>query len=233
MKAVVHDRYGPPEVLRIEEVERPVPKDDEVLVRVHATTVNRTDCHARQAKPFFWRFMAGLRRPKWRILGMRVRRRGRGGRRSRHRVRGRRPGVRRQGFLSEGFGAHAEFVCMRESGALAHKPRNLTFEEAAAVCDGAIGALTSIRQARCPGRAKHPRLRRLWIHRNGCGAAGQALRRRRHSGVQHEERRARAIARSRPRSSTTRRRTSRRTARRTTSSSTRSASTRSGAAGVR
>jgi NADPH:quinone reductase-like Zn-dependent oxidoreductase len=69
MKAVVHDRYGPPEVLRLEEVERPAPKDDEVLVRIHATTVNRTDCQVRRAKPFMWRFFTGLLRPKERILG--------------------------------------------------------------------------------------------------------------------------------------------------------------------
>src|SRR5919198_3306611 len=69
MKAIVHDRYGPPDVLRLEEVERPVPEDEEILIRVHATTVNRTDCHRRAAKPFLWRFMSGLRRPKRRILG--------------------------------------------------------------------------------------------------------------------------------------------------------------------
>src|SRR5688572_27314942 len=69
MRAVVHDRYGAPEVLRLEEVERPVPNEDEVLIRIRATTVNRTDCHIRRADPFFWRFFAGLRRPKQRILG--------------------------------------------------------------------------------------------------------------------------------------------------------------------
>ena len=52
MRAVVHDRYGPPEVLWIEEIERPESADDEVLVRIHAATVNRTDCHVRAAKPF-------------------------------------------------------------------------------------------------------------------------------------------------------------------------------------
>ena len=57
MRAVVHERYGPPEVLRLDDVDRPVPEEDEILVRVHATTVNRTDCHRRAAKPFFWRFM--------------------------------------------------------------------------------------------------------------------------------------------------------------------------------
>jgi NADPH:quinone reductase-like Zn-dependent oxidoreductase len=69
LKAVVYDRYGPPEVLRLEEVERPVPKDDEVLVKVHATTVNRSDCGWRSGKPFLSRFFAGLFRPKQRILG--------------------------------------------------------------------------------------------------------------------------------------------------------------------
>ena len=69
MRAVIHDRFGPPEVLRIEEVERPVPKEDEVLVRVRATTVNQTDCHVRRAKPFVWRFMIGFFRPKWTTLG--------------------------------------------------------------------------------------------------------------------------------------------------------------------
>ena len=70
MRAVVHDRYGPPDVLRLEEVERPVPKDDEVLVRIHATTVNRTDCGLRSAEVFISRFVTGLRRPKRKILGM-------------------------------------------------------------------------------------------------------------------------------------------------------------------
>ena len=69
MRAVVHDRYGPPEVLESTSVERPVPKEDEVLVRIHATTVNRTDCHIRKADPFLWRVIAGLRRPKQRLSG--------------------------------------------------------------------------------------------------------------------------------------------------------------------
>src|SRR5215472_15519947 len=63
MKAVVHDRYGPPDVLRLEEVEPPVPKADEVLIRIRATTVNRTDCHRRAADPVLWRLFAGLGRP--------------------------------------------------------------------------------------------------------------------------------------------------------------------------
>ena len=70
MRAVVHDSYGPPDVLRLEEVERPVPKEHEVLVKVHATTVTRSDCGFRAAEPFFARFFTGLRRPKRRIPGM-------------------------------------------------------------------------------------------------------------------------------------------------------------------
>jgi NADPH:quinone reductase-like Zn-dependent oxidoreductase len=147
VRAVVHDRYGPPEVLRLEDVERPVPKDDEVLIRVHATTVNRTDCHVRQAKPFFWRFFAGMRRPKWRTLGSEFAGEVEavGSAVTRFEVGDHVFGAK--AFLSEGFGTQAEFVCKRERGALAHKPRNMTFEEAAAVCDGALGALTSVRHA--------------------------------------------------------------------------------------
>ena len=70
MRAVVHHRYGPPEVLRLEDVERPVPNEDEVLVRIHATTVSRTDCGLRSAEFFISRFFTGLLRPKRKILGM-------------------------------------------------------------------------------------------------------------------------------------------------------------------
>src|SRR2546430_15688329 len=69
MRAVVYDRYGPPDVLRLEEVERPVPKADEVLIKIHATTVNRTDCAVRAAKPFISRFVTGLRRSRRKIFG--------------------------------------------------------------------------------------------------------------------------------------------------------------------
>jgi NADPH:quinone reductase-like Zn-dependent oxidoreductase len=130
MKAVVHDRYGPPEVLYVEEVERPVPKDDEVLVRVHATTVTRTDCHMRAASPFIWRFMLGWRRPRRRILGLEfagvVEAVGSA-------VTELSVGDRVFGLRNE---SHAEFVCVREAGLLARIPEGLTFEEAAGVYDG-------------------------------------------------------------------------------------------------
>ena len=81
MKAVVQDRYGPPEVLRIEEVARPVPKDDEILIRVRASTVTQTDTHARRPDPFLWRLAFGLRRPRVAYARRRAGRRGRSGRR--------------------------------------------------------------------------------------------------------------------------------------------------------
>ena len=145
MRAVVCDRYGPPEVQRLEEVAQPVPKEDEVLVKIHATTVTRTDCGLRGAKPFFTRFFTGVRRPRQRILGTElagdveavgaaVTEFAVG-----DQVFGTTPAFR--------FGAHAEFICMRESDPLAHKPAGMSFEEAAAVCDGAILALMGLRPA--------------------------------------------------------------------------------------
>jgi NADPH:quinone reductase-like Zn-dependent oxidoreductase len=142
MRAVVHDRYGPPEVLRLEEVERPVPKDDEVLVRIHATTVNRTDCGVRAANPFITRFFTGLRRPKRQILGMEL-----AGEVEAVGAAVSEFEVGDQVFGVNGHGAHAEFVCMRESAPLAHKPADMTFDEAAAVCDGASLALACLRNA--------------------------------------------------------------------------------------
>jgi NADPH:quinone reductase-like Zn-dependent oxidoreductase len=141
MRAVVCDRYGPPEVLRLDEVERPVPKDGEVLVRVHATTVNRTDCGFRAAKPFFSRAFTGLLRPKQRIPGMELA----------GVVEAAGPAVTEFTVGDEVFGvrsgAHAEYVCVREKGAFAHKPAGMSFEEAAAVSDGVIIALACLRKA--------------------------------------------------------------------------------------
>jgi NADPH:quinone reductase-like Zn-dependent oxidoreductase len=146
MRAVVHDRYGPPEVLRLEEVERPVPTDDEVLVKIHATTVTRTDCHIRKADPFFWRFFMGLRRPKRRILGMELAGEVEavGAAVSEFAVGDEVFGV--QGY-NRPHGAHAEFIAMGERAPLAHKPAGMSFEEAAAICDGALSALSMARRA--------------------------------------------------------------------------------------
>jgi NADPH:quinone reductase and related Zn-dependent oxidoreductases len=141
MRAVVQDRYGPPEVLRIEDVERPVPKDDEVLIRIRATTVTQTDTHVRAAH-LFWRFFLGLRRPRWRTLGVEL-----AGEVEAVGAAVSEFKVGDEVFGSKWFGAHAEFICLRESAALAHKPAGMSFEEAAAVCDGAIQALATLRAA--------------------------------------------------------------------------------------
>jgi NADPH:quinone reductase-like Zn-dependent oxidoreductase len=142
VKAVVHDRYGPPDVLRIEDVERPVPKEDEVLVHVRATTVTRSDCGWRSAKPFITRFFTGLRGPKRRILGTEfageVTEVG-------DAVTEFRVGDRV--FGASLWGAHAEYVRVLERGAIAHMPDGMSFEEAAAVSDGAILSLNTLSPA--------------------------------------------------------------------------------------
>ena len=107
MRAVVYRRYGPPEVLRLEEVERPTPGDDEVLVKVHATTVNRTDCAFRKPEPFFVRLFNGWRQPKRQILGTELAGEiaAAGAAVTAFAV-----GDRVFGVTTDTFGAHAEFV---------------------------------------------------------------------------------------------------------------------------
>jgi NADPH:quinone reductase-like Zn-dependent oxidoreductase len=145
MRAVVHDRYGPPEVLRIEEVARPVPKADEVLVKIHAGTVTRSDTGIRGAKPFLIRLFFGLRRPKQRILGTELA----------GEIESIGAAVTKFAVGDHVFGstsafesgAHAEFIALRESAPIAHMPAGMTFEEAAAVTDGAILALMCLEAA--------------------------------------------------------------------------------------
>ena len=178
MKAVVCDRYGPPEVLRLEDVERPVPDDDQVLVRVRATTVNRSDCGARSAKPFFSRAFSGLRRPKRRIPGMEF-----AGEVEAVGSAVTEFAVGDHVFGVRGAGAHAEFTCVKESSPIAHKPAGLSFEEAASLPDGFIIARRLRAEGRPAAGAEHPHLRRLRIDRHRGRAARQALRGGRHRGV--------------------------------------------------
>jgi NADPH:quinone reductase-like Zn-dependent oxidoreductase len=144
MRAVVHTRHGPPEVLRVEEVERPTPRDDELLVRVHASTVNRTDCGFRRPEPVIVRAFSGLLRPRRRILGSELAGEVEaiGGAVSEFAV-----GDRVFGVNANRLGAHAEYVCVAQRAPIATMPSNLSFEQAAAVCDGAILALTYLRRA--------------------------------------------------------------------------------------
>jgi NADPH:quinone reductase-like Zn-dependent oxidoreductase len=141
----VHTSYGPPDVVRIAEVEKPAAKDNEVLVKVHATTVNRTDCGLRAAKPFIYRFFTGLVRPRVTVLGNEfageVEAVGSG-------VTSFEVGDRVFGFKGTSFGAHAEYLAIAEDGLLATMPANLTYEEAAPSTEGSQYAFSLIGAAK-------------------------------------------------------------------------------------
>jgi NADPH:quinone reductase-like Zn-dependent oxidoreductase len=145
VRAVVYDRYGPPEVQRIEDVERPVPKENEVLVKIHATTVTRTDVGLRSGKPLVIRLFFGLLRPKQRILGTELA----------GEVEAVGSAVTEFAIGDHVFGStpafrlgtHAEFICLAESGPIAGKPAGMTFQEAASVTDGLVLALMCLEAA--------------------------------------------------------------------------------------
>jgi len=145
VKAVVIDNYGAPDVQRIEEVARPVPKEDEVLVKIHASTVTRSDTGIRAAKPFLIRLFFGLRRPKQRILGTELA----------GEIEAIGSAVTKFAVGDHVFGstnafrtgAHAEYIALSESAPIAHMPAGMTFNEAAAVTDGAVLALMCLEAA--------------------------------------------------------------------------------------
>jgi NADPH:quinone reductase-like Zn-dependent oxidoreductase len=147
MRAAVYDRYGPPDVLRVEEVPKPVPAPDEILVRILATGVTRSDAHLRAGEPFISRVQSGLLRPKRTILG--------------HELAGEVEAVGAETtefavgdrvfgalpYLALGMGAHAQYMCIPERFPLAHMPAGMSFEEAGAVGDGALLTLNALRPA--------------------------------------------------------------------------------------
>jgi NADPH:quinone reductase-like Zn-dependent oxidoreductase len=141
MKAAVRASYGPPDVVRVAEVDTPSVGDGEILVKVHATTVNRTDCGVRAAKPFLYRLFLGARRPRLTVLGTEfagvVEAVGGG-------VTSFKAGDRVFGFSGTTFGAHAEYLSIREDGFIATIPPGLSFEEAAPSTEGSQYALSSI-----------------------------------------------------------------------------------------
>ena len=145
MKAAVYNRYGAPEVVHLADVATPVPKDNEVLVRIHATTICAADWRLRKADPFLVRIFNGLWRPRRHILGAEfagaIESVGKNVTRFR-------AGDEVFGSTGFKFGAHAEYICLPEDGALETKPRNMTHEEAAAVMFGAGSALSFLRRAR-------------------------------------------------------------------------------------
>ena len=144
MKAIVYTNYGPPEVLQLKEVEKPAPRENEVLIKIHATTLNRTDCGFRKPEyPLIIRLMNGLFRPKRTILGSElageVEQIG-------NNVTTFRPGDKVFGLSTSNFGAHAEYICLPETASITTKPANMSYEEAAAVCDGAYLALSHMKK---------------------------------------------------------------------------------------
>jgi NADPH:quinone reductase-like Zn-dependent oxidoreductase len=145
MRAAVHTRYGPPEVVQVTEIAKPTIKADELLIKVHATTVNRTDCGFRAGKPFIVRFFSGLTRPRATVLGNEfagvVEAIG-------SEVRSFEVGDRVFGYHDDRFGAHAEYLSISESKPLATMPTGLTFEEVAPSTEGSHYALSFIRAAK-------------------------------------------------------------------------------------
>jgi len=141
VKAAVNTRYGSPDVVEVREVPKPAPKPDEVLIKVHTTTVSRSDCGMLRAQPFFMRLATGLLRPNLNILGMDfagvIESVG-------ENVTAFSPGEHVFGLSPDKFGAHAEFLCLPESGAIATIPEGISFNETV-VCEGAWYANVNLR----------------------------------------------------------------------------------------
>jgi NADPH:quinone reductase-like Zn-dependent oxidoreductase len=140
MKAVVYTEYGPPDVLRLKEVEKPTPTDDEVLIRIHAVSLNRSDWEGLIGKPLYAR-IGGLRKPRNHILGSDIAGRVEAvGKNIKHL----KPGDEVFGDILSHMGGFAEYVCVRERF-LALKPANMTFEQVACIPQAAVIALQGIR----------------------------------------------------------------------------------------
>lgn len=145
MRAAIYTQYGSPEVVSLSEIDKPVPKEDEVLIKVYASTVNRTDAGFRSAEYFVSRFWSGLFRPKYPVLGCEfagvIEDVG-------SEVTLFRKGDKVFGYNDATFGGHAEYVTVPEKGAVATIPENLNIYESASLTEGAHYALNNIRTAK-------------------------------------------------------------------------------------
>lgn len=143
MKAVVYTSFGPPEVLRLQDLPTPVPRHNEVLVRVAATSVTAADCMVRRGRPLWGRLILGITRPSRAVIGTEfsgtVEAVGKD-------VRSFAPGDRVFGFTGFQLGAYAQYVCLPEQGSLAHAPATLPIEDAAACVDGATTAVFFLKE---------------------------------------------------------------------------------------
>ncbi len=142
MKAIVCTKYGSPDVLQLKEVEKPIPNDNEVLVKIHATTVNRTDCGILRAEPFITRFFTGIFKPKKLIPGTEFA--------GKIEAVGKNVSSCKVGDKVFGFdeGSHAQYMTISEDKALTTIPRNITYEQAAASSEGAHYAYNIIKKVR-------------------------------------------------------------------------------------
>lgn len=145
MKAAVYEQYGPPERVKITDISKPIPKKDEVLIKVVSSTVNRTDCGFRSAEYFISRLFSGLFRPKLKVLGCEfagvVEEKG-------SEVEEYKIGDRVFGFDDQNFGAHSQYKVIGQKKAIAKIPDNISFKEAAPITEGSHYALESIRAAK-------------------------------------------------------------------------------------
>ena len=145
MRAIVYKKYGLPEVVKLMEVPKPIPKGNEVLVKVYASTVNRTDAGFRSAEYFISRFWSGLLRPKFPILGCEfagvIEEIGKS-------VKEFKNGDKVFGFNDKSFGGHGEYLTIVETNALTTMPGDISFDKAAALTEGAHYALVNIRAAK-------------------------------------------------------------------------------------
>jgi len=150
MKAIIYEKYGPPEVLQVKQIEKPVPGDKEILVRIHATAANSGEIRMRKADPFAVRLVLGLMRPRKKILGVifagSIEAVGKA-------VTKFKEGDQVYGSTFPDFGAYAEYISIPEDGIIGIKPKSLTYEQAAAIPFGGTTALHFLQRAKIqPGQ---------------------------------------------------------------------------------